>query len=337
MSNHRQRILSGIQPSGLLHLGNYVGAISQWVALQDDPSNECYYCIVDLHSITVRQKPEELREHVLLTAATYLACGLDPKKSVLFVQSEVFEHALLAWVLGTFTPMGELERMTQFKDKAARNAQNINVGLFSYPVLMAADILLYQTTQVPVGDDQKQHIELTRDIAERFNKAYKSDVFTLPRALFQEQGSRVMGLDDPTVKMSKSASAAWNYIALTDEPDVVVKKIKRAVTDSGNEIRSGGDKPALTNLLTIYSVVSGKSVAELEHQYVGTGYAAFKKDLAGAVVAWLSPIQQRIDEYMKDRGQLVKVLLDGRARAHATADVTMRKVYDTVGLGYPTH
>lgn len=337
MPAKRQRILSGIQPSGLLHIGNYIGAVQQWVALQDQPSNECFYCIVDLHAITVRQKPEELREHVLFTAATYLACGLDPKRSVLFVQSEVFEHALLGWVLGTFTQMGELERMTQFKDKAARHAQNINAGLFTYPVLMAADILLYQPALVPVGDDQQQHIELTRDVAERFNKTYKSDVFTLPRALFQKQGSRIMGLDDPTVKMSKSAEQPWNYIALTDAPDVVAKKIKRAVTDSGDEIRAGKDKPALSNLLTIYSSVSGKTIAALEKQYVGVGYGVFKQEMGEAVVSWLTPIQQRIDEYMNDRSQLVEILVDGRARAHSVADKTMRIVYDTVGLGYPTH
>ncbi|MBI2411566.1 MAG: tryptophan--tRNA ligase [Candidatus Kerfeldbacteria bacterium] len=327
-----KRILSGIQPTGHLHLGNYIGAVRQWIELQH--SYESLFCIVDLHAITVRQKPEELRAAIRRTAAGYLACGVDPEKASIFVQSSVAEHAELAWVLNTFTQMGELERMTQYKDKSKQHAQNINAGLFTYPALMAADVLLYKTELVPVGEDQKQHIELIRNLAQRFNNHYDKPVFTVPEYVPPKQGARIMGLDDPTKKMSKSAESEWNAIALTDTPDVIRKKIKRAVTDSESEVRAGDDKPALTNLLTIYSVVTGKSIADLEKEYVGRGYGDFKTELGEAVVAWITPIQEKMATYMNDAGELDAVLDAGAERARAIATQTLKEVYDVVGLGY---
>lgn len=326
----QQRLFSGIQPSGALHIGNYLGAIQQWIALQN--SHESFFCIVDLHAITVRQDPKILRENILNVAAIYLACGLDPERATIFVQSDVPAHATLAWILGTFTQMGELERMTQYKEKAATKKENNNVGLFMYPVLMAADILLYNADVVPVGDDQKQHLELTRNIAERFNNHYEKKILTLPQALFQKNGARIMGLDDPTVKMSKSAATSSNYIALHDDADIIRKKIRRAVTDSGDAIRAGADKPALTNLLTIYSLLSDKTIAQLEKDYAGRGYADFKNDLAEVVIAWLTPLQNKIHEFLRDKKELQHVLENGRERANAVAQETLRRVYDVVGL-----
>lgn len=326
-----QRLLSGIQPSGELHLGNYLGAIKQWVALQD--THESFFCIVDLHAITVRQDPTMLRNNILNVAAAYLACGLDLERATIFVQSDVPAHAELTWVLNTFTQMGELERMTQFKEKAQKHKENINAGLFTYPVLMAADILLYGAEVVPVGDDQKQHIELARSIAERFNKYYHKPVLTLPNVLLQKNGSRIMGLDDPMAKMSKSAARPWNYIALHDDADTIRKKFRRAVTDSGSEIRAGEDKPALTNLLTIYSLLSSKTIAQLEKEYAGTGYADFKNDLADVVILWLAPLQNKMHGFLGDKGELQKILDKGCEHAADVAGVTLRRVYDVVGLG----
>ncbi len=325
----KQRVLSGIQPSGELHLGNYLGAIQQWIDMQK--KHESLFCIVDLHAITVRQDAEALRENVRRVAASYIACGVDPVKSAIFVQSHVHEHTELAWVLGTFTMMGELQRMTQYKDKLARKKED-NSGLFTYPVLMAADILLYQATIIPVGDDQKQHIELTRNIAERFNNHYKQDIFTLPEGMFPKTGARIMGLDDPTVKMSKGANSTMNYISFLDEPDVVRKKIMKAVTDSGDEIVASDDKPAVKNLLTIYSMLSGKSISALEKEYSGKGYGDFKTDLADVTVEWLAPIQERINELLQDPAELDSVLQSGKDRAQAIAAETLQKVYTAVGL-----
>lgn len=328
----KPRILSGIQPSGVLHVGNYLGAIRQWVELQH--TYDSFFFIVDLHAITVRQDPALLRENIRRAAATYIACGVDPAKAVLFVQSSVRAHAELAWVLNTFTQMGELERMTQFKDKSKQHKDNINVGLFDYPVLMAADILLYQTELVPVGNDQKQHVELTRNIAERMNNHYGNVLFNLPEPYFPKQGARIMGLDDPLKKMSKSAGSEWNYISLMDDADTVRKKFKKAVTDSGAEIRAAEDKPALTNLLTIYSLLSGKTIEELEKQYAGQGYGTFKMELAEVMVAWLTPIQEKINGLLSDPTALDVVLADGAEKASVIADQTLKDVYHTIGLGY---
>ncbi|MFC1597941.1 tryptophan--tRNA ligase [Patescibacteria group bacterium] len=329
----KKRLFSGIQPSGELHLGNYLGAIKQWIELQK--KYDSLFCIVDLHAITVRQDREELRQNIRRVAASYLACGVDPKKSTIFVQSGVPEHAEMAWVLQTFTQLGELERMTQFKDKAARQKKaGVNAGLFTYPALMAADILLYKTKVVPVGEDQKQHIELTRNIAERFNNHYGIDLITVPEALLPESGARIMGLDDPSSKMSKSASSEMNYISFLDDADTIRKKFKKAVTDSGKEVKAGADKPALTNLLTIYSLVSGKSVEELEKEYKGKGYGDFKTDLGEAVVEFMTPIQKRMNELLEDHAGLDAVLDEGQERAKKIAHKTLREIYEMVGLGY---
>lgn len=327
----KQRVFSGIQPTGNLHIGNYLGAIKQWIDLQNQ--YESLFCIVDLHAITVRQDPAALRENIRRVAALYVACGLDPKQAIIFVQSTVSAHAELAWILQTFTQMGELERMTQFKEKSQQHRENINAGLFAYPALMAADILLYQPERVPVGNDQKQHVELTRDIAQRFHQIYQQEVFTLPEVMFPKQGARIMGLDDPTKKMSKSAASEWNALAFCDAPDVIRKKIKKAVTDSGDEIRAGDDKPALTNLLTIYSELAETPIAELETRYAGKGYGEFKTDLGEVVVQWMQPIQMRMQELLADRGQLDQLLRDGAERASVIAQQTLKRVYEVVGLG----
>lgn len=323
------KIFSGIQPSGSLHLGNYIGAIRQWLDLQSQ--HQALFCIVDYHAITVRQDPEALQRNIYSLAAMYLAVGLDPKQVILFKQSDVSAHTELAWILNTFAYMGELERMTQYKDKVQRQKKNNNVGLFTYPVLMAADILLYQTERVPVGEDQKQHIELTRDLAERFNEIY-GQTFTLPAVMQSEAGARIMSLDDPTAKMSKSATTEWGYIALTDAPAVVEKKIKKAVTDSGSDIRSDITKPALTNLLTIYSILSGKTIEQLETLYTGQGYGKFKNDLAEVVVEWLRPIQERYQLYSDDLGTVQQVLAVGAEQARQLAVVTLNDVKSKIGV-----
>lgn len=326
-----KRIFSGIQPSGVLHLGNYLGAIKQFVELQKEDT-ECIYCIVDLHAITVPQNPEELKKNVLSVAAMYLACGIDPEKSTIFVQSHRPEVTELSWILNCFTNIGELERMTQFKDKAAHNPAGVSVGLFDYPVLMAADILLYQTTDVPVGEDQKQHVEITRDIAERVNNKY-GQVFTVPNPQIKKETARIMGLDDPTKKMAKSASSALNYIALTDDADTIRDKVKRAVTDSGSEIKAGADKPAISNLLTIFSGVSGKSIAELEQEFEGKNYSDFKTALAEAIIAFLAPIQEKYNELMKDPDKLREILSQGAEKIQPIATRTLTDVKSKIGLG----
>jgi tryptophanyl-tRNA synthetase len=326
----RPRVFSGIQPTGALHLGNYLGAIRNFVALQQ--THDCVYCVVDLHAITARQERAELRRNTLELANLYLAAGLDPQRSILIVQSHVPQHTELAWILNTVTYMGELRRMTQFKDKTGGSeAESIGVGLFDYPVLMAADILLYRSDEVPVGEDQKQHVELTRDLAERFNNAF-GKTFVVPEPVIRREGARIMGLDDPAKKMSKSAGSAYNYIALTDTADEIRRKIKRAVTDSGTEVRGGPDKPALQNLLTIYSLLAGDPVEAIEARYQGKGYADFKKDLAEVVVETLQPIQLRLNELATDKGFTLDVLRDGAERAEAIAERTMQKVRERVGL-----
>lgn len=329
----KQRLFSGIQPTGNLHIGNYIGAISQWLKMQD--TYESIFCIVDLHAITVRQDPSALRRATRELAALYIACGIDPEKSILFVQSDVLAHTQLGWILNTFAYMGEMERMTQFKDKKGKQDSNNNVGLFSYPVLMAADILLYDTAVVPVGEDQKQHVELTRDLVQRVNSYYEIDVFVVPELLLKTDGARIMGLDDATKKMSKSASSEWNYISFTDEPDVIRKKIMKAVTDSDEkfEVRAGEDKPELTNLLTIYSALTGRSIADLTEQFVGQQYGAFKKQMAEDIVAWIEPIQKRMHALLADEAALDAILDDGARRATEIAAPKLQQVYDVIGVG----
>lgn len=372
-------IFSGIQPTNNIHLGNYLGAIRNWTQIQND--YQCIFSIVNLHAITVYQKPEDLAKNTLNVAKTYLALGLDPKKNIIFTQSDVPAHTELAWMLNTIAKMGEMERMTQYKDKAgitsAKNSvidtllnmlsnrkelndqhikmltdladkdglrefiniiinkienelhSNSSVGLFDYPVLMAADILLYNTQVVPVGADQKQHVELCRNLAERFNHLY-GETFVVPEPLIKEQGARIMGLDDSSKKMSKSAASSANYIALLDDPEVARKKIMRAVTDSGSEIKSGNDKPALTNLLTIYSLLTNCSIGELEKKYVGRGYGDFKKDLAEVVVKFLTDFQTRF--YKIKDSEVKKVLADGAKRANKIAGAKLMEVRKKMGI-----
>ena len=324
-----KRVFSGVQPTGNIHLGNYLGALKQFVELQDD--HECIYCIVDMHAITVPQDPKELREHILDVAALYLAVGVDPKKSIVFVQSDVPGHAELSWVLTCNSYTGELSRMTQFKDKS-KNKESAPTGLFSYPVLMAADILLYDTDIVPVGNDQKQHIELCRDIAVRVNNKYKK-TFVVPDGRFLKEGARIMALDDPTKKMSKSAENIHSRISLLDEPSKIKKSIMKATTDSDGVVRFDVEnKPGISNLLNIYSVLSGMSVSDLEAKYEGKGYGDFKKDLVEVVVEALAPIKAGYEE-IRHSDELIEILKDGAARADAIAKQTMKRVKANFGLG----
>lgn len=324
-----KRVFSGVQPTGNIHLGNYLGALKQFVELQDD--HECIYCIVDMHAITVPQDPKELREHILDVAALYLAVGVDPKKSIVFVQSDVPGHAELSWVLTCNSYTGELSRMTQFKDKS-KNKESAPTGLFSYPVLMAADILLYDTDIVPVGNDQKQHIELCRDIAIRINNKYKK-TFVVPDGRFLKEGARIMALDDPTKKMSKSAENIHSRISLLDEPSKIKKSIMKATTDSDGIVKFDTEnKPGISNLLNIYSVLSGMTIPELETKYEGKGYGDFKKDLAEVVVAALAPIKERYEQ-IRHSDELIEVLKDGASRADVIAKQTMKRVKENFGLG----
>ena len=322
-------MLSGIQPSGQLHIGNYLGAIRQFVELQERA--DCLFCVVDLHSLTVRQDPVELRQRTLETAALYLAAGIDPARAAIFIQSHVPEHTELAWLLGCTATFGELQRMTQFKDKAA-GRESVSLGLFAYPVLMAADILLYQATHVPVGDDQRQHLELTRDLAERFNARY-GQAFPVPEALIGGVGARVMSLQAPSEKMSKSAPDPEGRIELLDPPDAIRRKVKRAVTDSGREIRHDrAAKPAISNLLEMLSLARGTSLPALEAEYGGAGYGRLKQDLADAMVTMLEPLQARHREWMAAPDQLAKVLRAGSDKARSLAATTMDTVRQQVGL-----
>lgn len=327
-----QTVLSGIQTTGGMTIGNYIGAINQWLKLQED--HNCFFMLANLHAITVRQDPEVLRERTLDGVALYTACGIDPERSGLFVQSQVKEHAQLAWVLSCFSQMGELNRMTQFKDKSSKNQNNINVGLFSYPVLQAADILLYQADKVPVGDDQKQHLELTRDIATRFNNIY-GDVFTVPEPFIPEFGARVMSLQDPTKKMSKSDENPNGYIMLLDEPKKIEKKLKKAVTDSDEQARIYFDtkeKAGVSNLLTLLSIATGKSIDSLVPEYEDKMYGHLKKDTADAVVSMIEPIQARFHEIRNDKAELERIMKLGAEKASARAAITLENVYKAVGF-----
>ena len=323
-------VLSGIQPSGRLTLGNYLGALKNWLTLHEQ--YECYYMLVDLHAITVRQDPKILRERCYEFLALYIACGLDPAKNTLFVQSHVSAHARLAWLLNCYTQMGELNRMTQFKDKSQKHADNINAGLFDYPVLMAADILLYDTAQVPVGDDQKQHLELTRDIALRFNNLY-GKVFKVPEPMIPPVGARIMGLQDPTAKMSKSGEAETDALYLLDPPDVITRKFKRAVTDSASEVRyAPKEKPGVANLMTILSVITGEPFAAIETRFVGQGYGPFKQAVADAVIEVLKPVQEKYRDVRADEAGLRAILKSGAERARTHADATLKRVHDALGF-----
>ncbi|HCU0913176.1 TPA: tryptophan--tRNA ligase [Proteus mirabilis] len=325
-------VFSGAQPSGELTIGNYMGALRQWVQMQDD--YDCIYCIVDQHAITVRQDPTELRKRTLDILALYLACGIDPEKSTIFVQSHVPQHAQLGWALNCYTYFGELSRMTQFKDKSARHAENINAGLFDYPVLMAADILLYQTNQVPVGIDQKQHLELSRDIAQRFNAIY-GDIFTVPDPFIPKGGARVMALQDPTKKMSKSDDNRNNVIALLEDPKAAAKKIKRAVTDSEEPPRVAYDlenKAGVSNLLDILAGVTGKTIPELEAEFEGKMYGHLKGAVAEAVSDMLTNIQERFNTFRNDEALLNKIMKEGADKAKARAQTTLDKVYEAIGF-----
>ncbi|MBR5516817.1 MAG: tryptophan--tRNA ligase [Firmicutes bacterium] len=324
-----KRVFSGVQPTGNIHLGNYLGALKQFVELQDD--HECIYCIVDMHAITVPQDPKALKEHILDVAALYLAVGVDPKKSIVFVQSDVSGHAELNWVLTCNSYTGELSRMTQFKDKS-KNKESAPTGLFTYPVLMAADILLYDTDVVPVGNDQKQHIELCRDIAGRINSKYPK-TFVMPDGRFLKAGARIMALDDPTKKMSKSAENIHSRISLLDEPSKIKKSIMKATTDSEGVVRFDVEnKPGISNLLNIYSVLSGESIEDLEKKYEGKGYGDFKKDLVEVTVAALAPIKERYEE-IRHSQELLDILADGAVKADAIAKETMKRVKKNFGLG----
>ncbi len=324
-------IFSGIQPSGDLTIGQYFGAIRQWVEMQNIGQN--YFCIVDLHAITVPQDPVLLKERTRQVAVMFLACGIDPEKSVLFVQSQNHDHAQLAWILNCFTPLGWLNKMTQFKEKGEKQKEIISAGLLDYPVLMASDILLYNTTDVPVGEDQIQHVELARDIAKAVNAKYDKEVFVLPKAKVGETGARIMNLQDPTRKMSKSEKSDLGIIYMLDDEETIKNKIKKAVTDSGSEIKSGADRPALSNLLTIFSLTSGKTVENLEADYAGKNYSDFKSDLAESIIEFLKPIQEKYKKIIADKNYLDKVLKDGLEKAKMASGKKLGEVERVVGLG----
>ncbi|NLN55968.1 MAG: tryptophan--tRNA ligase [Clostridiales bacterium] len=330
MENQKKpRILSGIKPTGDLTLGSYIGAIKNWVSLHND--YECFYMLADLHAITVRHDPSVLRRRTVEQLAQYIACGLDPEKNVLFIQSMVPAHAELAWVLGCYTMMGELNRMTQFKDKAKKQSDNINAGLYTYPVLMAADILIYQANLVPVGEDQKQHVEITRDIANRFNGIY-GDVFTVPEPYIPKVGARIMSLSDPESKMSKSEESTGSVL-LMDSPEVIMAKFRRAVTDSETEIRyDQKNKKGISNLLTIYSVCTGKTYDEIQNEFQNKGYGDFKKAVGEAVVETLRPIREEAERLIKDKVYIQDVITKGAERASFVANKTVSKVYKKVGF-----
>ena len=326
----KKTLLSGIQPSGDLHLGNYLGAVRNWAALPDEFN--CFYFMADLHTLTVRQNPAELRRRSTTQLAQYIACGLDPEKNVLFLQSHVHEHAELGWILNCYTMFGELSRMTQFKDKCAKNADNINGGLFTYPSLMAADILLYQADYVPVGEDQKQHCELTRDIANRFNNLY-GETFKVPEPYIPRVGARIMSLGNPTSKMSKSDPTGCVF--LMDSPEEISRKFKRAITDSDTErcVRYDPEnKPGVANLMNIYASVTGKSFDEIESEFAGKGYGVFKPAVGDAVIETLRPIREEAERILADKAYLKQVYTDGAMKASSVARKTLRKVYKRVGL-----
>ncbi len=327
----KKRVFSGIQPTGNIHLGNYLGAIRNWVNAQSEYDN--IFCIVDLHAITLPIDPIELHTNIRKLAALYLACGLDTRYCKLFIQSHVREHAEMSWILNCFTPMGWLNRMTQFKTKAGSNMDSVDAGLYCYPVLMACDILLYQTHYVPVGDDQRQHMELTRDLAQRFNTIYKQQVFTIPEAQIRKEGARIMSLVEPTQKMSKSDPDPNSRINLLDDPKTIKKKIGRATTDSLRLVAFDPERPGITNLLTIYQVLTGQSQQEIEAEFAGKGYGDFKAALTDRLVATLEPIQQRYHELMNDPPTLESILKQSADEIRPMAAMTLKQVKEVVGLG----
>ena len=329
MLDGKKVLYSGMQATGTLTLGNYLGALKNWVELTDE--YECIYGVMDLHSLTVRQVPAEFRKNARALYALYVAAGLDPEKNCIYYQSHVSGHAELVWILDCFTYMGELNRMTQFKDKAAKHADNINAGLYTYPVLMAADILLYQADVVPVGVDQKQHLEITRDIAERFNNIY-GDVFTIPEAYIGKKGAKIMSLQEPGKKMSKSDTNANATILLLDDTDTIIRKFKRAVTDSESEVRYAEEKPGISNLMDIYSAVTGKTYEEIEKEFAGKGYGDFKLAVGETVADHLKPLQERYEQLMKDKAYIESMIKQNDEKAAYYANKTLRKVQKKVGL-----
>lgn len=328
-NENKKTVFSGIQPSGNLTIGNYLGALRNFSQFTDN--YDCLYCVVDQHAITVRQNPAELRRRTYEVLALYIACGLDPDKSILYVQSHVPAHAQLAWILDCYTMFGELSRMTQFKDKSAKNADNINAGLFTYPVLMAADILLYQTDFVPVGEDQKQHLEITRDIANRFNTVY-GPTFTVPEPIIKRTGAKIQSLAEPDKKMSKSDANENAVVRILDDKDTIIRKFRRAVTDSGSEVRRADDKPGIGNLMTIYSCFTGKTDEEIEAEFSGKGYGDFKTAVGEACACELAPLQERYKKLLADKAYLEQVMKQNAERAAYLARKTLSKVYRKVGF-----
>ncbi len=329
MLNDKKVLYSGMQATGNLTLGNYLGALKNWLTLNEE--YECFFGVMDLHSITIRQNPADFRKRARNLLALYIAAGLDPVKNCIYFQSHVSAHAELSWILSCFTYMGELNRMTQFKDKAAKHSDNINAGLYTYPVLMAADILLYQADYVPVGKDQQQHLEITRDIAQRFNSIY-GDVFTIPEGYYGKQGAKIMSLQDPSKKMSKSDENVNGSIYLMDDPDTIIRKCKRAVTDSDNEIRYSEDKPGISNLLDIYTTCTGKTIAEAEKEFDGKGYGDFKMAVGEAVVSVLEPLQKEYDRIVGDKAYLDGIIKENDDKARYFANKTLRKARKKVGF-----
>ncbi len=326
--NNQKTIFSGVQPSGDLHIGNYLGAISKWVEMQNE--HNCIFCVVDYHALTVKQDPEILRKKIIETVKIYLASGINPEKSVIFQQSAISAHAELAWILNCVARISDLNKMTQFKDKAGEKQESVSVGLYDYPVLMAADILLYNTDAVPVGDDQSQHVELCRSLAKRFNSQF-NDTFKIPELIIRKEGARIMGLDDPNKKMSKSAGSSANYIALTDKPETAMKKIMKAVTDSGKEIVfDKNKKPAISNLLTIYSLLAGESIKELESKYKNKGYGDFKKDLAEVVAEFLIKFQKKINSFTDE--EVKEIMEAGADKIKPIAEATLERVKERIGV-----
>ena len=330
MNDQKKVIFSGMQPSGTITLGNYLGALKNWTNLQDEYN--CLYCIVDMHAITVRQEPAVLRKNARDLMMLYIAAGLDPEKNIIYMQSHVSAHAELAWILNCFTYMGELNRMTQFKDKSQKHSDNINAGLFTYPALMAADILLYQTDLVPVGVDQKQHLELTRDLAIRFNNQY-GDVFKVPEAYIPKVGAKIMSLQDPTKKMSKSDTDVNASVTIIDDPDTIIRKFKRAVTDSDTEVRFDVDnKPGISNLMTIYGAITGQTMEQVQNEFAGKGYGDFKMKVGEAVVEELRPLQARFKELSSDKAYIDGIIKNNAQTANYLATKTLRKVQKKVGF-----
>jgi tryptophanyl-tRNA synthetase len=330
MENNKKIIFSGIQPSGNLTIGNYLGALKNWVKLQDQ--YDCYYCVVDLHAITVRQEPKELRRRTLEVLAIYLAAGLDPEKNTMFIQSHVSTHSEAAWLLNCFTYTGELSRMTQFKDKSKRYGEaTVSVGLLDYPVLMAADILLYNADLVPVGKDQTQHLEITRDIAQRFNNLY-SPTFTIPEGYIPEAGAKIMDLQEPTKKMSKSSDNPNSYILIMDPPEVIRKKVSRCVTDSIGVVKYNDEQPGIKNLMTILSTITGMTPQEIENKYEGQGYAQFKLDVAEAIVNELEPIQKKVNDLLNNKDYLESIYKKGAEKAYYDSNKVLRKMQKKIGF-----